>query len=233
MAGHKYRLGAVDRRALGDEVSITLRAAIISGTLAPGARLIEADLSDELGVSRGPIRDALRNLEADRLVVTSPRRGSTVAVFSRADVEEIYSLRAALEGVGARWLARRMSPEREATLWTLLDSMRAATNEQQVLMERDLEFHRTIAMLSDHRRVFEAWRHMQPQIEFLMHGPGDVYPDKDEMIAWHQRTVEALVARDAAAAEQTVRDHILDAAARVLSVWSDQHDERESPTPTT
>ncbi len=210
------------QKALGEEVSETLRAAILEGHLPPGARLVEVDLAEELGVSRGPVRDALRRLEADRLVVSTLRRGSSVAVFSRQDVEEIYSLRAALEGVGARWLASWLSDDAYSRLYDALETMSIRARESASwasLMESDLEFHRLLAELSGHGRLYEAWKHIQPQIQFIMHTMPDVYEDTNELIGWHENMLRALRSGDGAAAETAIRGHIQDAAERILRQW--------------
>lgn len=224
MANPKQSMPKLSRRALGEEVSETLRAAILSGQLGPGERLIEEELAEYMGVSRGPIREALRQLEADRLVVTSPRRGSFVAVFSRQDVDEIYSLRAVLEGVGARWLAERMTDEAAAQLGEALERMKSVVHSPIEVRDSDLEFHRLVAELSTHKRVYEAWRHIQPQIQLLFHAGTKLYRDPAEMVSWHERMFEALRARDADQAEGIIRAHIQDAAARLLASWPDDAD---------
>ncbi len=219
---HEFRLSNLRQKALGEEVSETLRAAILEGQLPPGARLVEVDLAEELGVSRGPVRDALRRLEADRLVVSTPRKGSSVAVFSRQDVEEIYSLRAALEGVGARWLTSRLSDDAYSRLYDALEKMSIRASESASwasLMESDLEFHRLLAELSGHGRLYDAWKHIQPQIQFIMHTMPDVYEDTNEVIGWHESMLQALRSGDGAAAEATIRSHIEDAAERILRQW--------------
>src|ERR1700723_750050 len=106
----KRRLGE-EHASLHDRVVMELRQAILSGRLKPGERLIEGHLADELGVSRNPVREAIRVLASEGLVDVAARRGASVAVMSDQEARETIEVRALLEGQNARLAARRHDKE--------------------------------------------------------------------------------------------------------------------------
>lgn len=215
----KYELGTLGQRALGDEVSQRLRSAIVSGKLAPGSRLVESAIAADLGVSRGPVRDALRKLESEGLVITNPRRGSTVAEFSYHDIQEVYSLREVLEGLAARLLAERITDDLGRQLTDAYSERKKAISDPEKLRASDAKFHRRIVELSGNSRLLELWDRLRPQIEFFMHRVPILYPDGQALIVRHEKAVQAICAGDADGAEAAMREHIQDAGARLLAFW--------------
>src|SRR5450755_586736 len=113
-------------RGLLDEVAARIRARIFSGELRDGQRIVERDLAAEMGTSRGPIRDALRMLEQEGLVITTPRRGTRVASLTTADAREILAIREALEPVAVSFLHERNEPEHFARLQAVVDRLEFA-----------------------------------------------------------------------------------------------------------
>lgn len=135
-----------------DGARASLRAAILSGDLEPGARLGEVELADRLGVSRTPVREALRDLAADGLVEVLPNRGARVAQWSAADLDEIYELRALLESHGAARAATLIEPTETDMLEKLCDDMDACVRRGR---RRDLD--RLTALNAEfHRRIVNA-----------------------------------------------------------------------------
>jgi DNA-binding GntR family transcriptional regulator len=135
-----------------------IRGGILDGTFALGARLPEEDLATRAGVSRTPVREALRQLAAEGFVTFAPNRGAQVASWSDDDLDEIFQLRALLESHGATRAARRMGATHLLTLHELADGMdRAARRATPAALDRIAElnnrFHRTILTVADSQRL--------------------------------------------------------------------------------
>ncbi|MFT8243830.1 GntR family transcriptional regulator [Roseomonas sp. BN140053] len=144
-------LTEADTASLADRVYRRLRDAIVDGTLAPGARVPERSLAASLGVSTAPVRDALRRLDAEGLVVTLPRRGTVVADFGEAQLEQMGRIRVALEAVAAEFAARRAGPADIAALSAQLAAMRDATGrgDADTLAAANERFHAAVHALAD------------------------------------------------------------------------------------
>nr|WP_254443459.1 GntR family transcriptional regulator [Ruegeria atlantica] len=177
------------------------------GTLLPGERLREIDLSERLGVSRTPVREAIRQLEADGLVVHVPRQGATVRSLDYAEVMELYEMRAVLEGTAARLAARAASDVELDELDVLNDRLaEAGTGPDAVRINRT--FHATL--LDSAKNRFLAKSMLSLQKALLILGPSQLLDsDRAEAaVAEHRRIMIALKARDGAAAETEMRAHI-------------------------
>src|SRR3990172_9229267 len=116
-------LSITPKRALSDDVGVRLREGISSGQLSPGKRLSEKLLAEMMGVSRGPIREALTRLEREGLVVKQPNKGAFVARLSREDLDEVYSLRLALERLAVQQAIRNAEPKHLADMQAIVDVM--------------------------------------------------------------------------------------------------------------
>jgi len=120
MAESPLGLGIATRRVLADVVTDDLRDAIISHELEPGRRLAEDDLANQMGVSRGPVREALARLEREGLVVIERHKGARIASWGRSDVEEIFSLRLVLEQLAIEWAIAQYLVQPTMTVYTEL-----------------------------------------------------------------------------------------------------------------
>src|SRR5712692_1931419 len=152
----------IHRPKLSSQVTRALREAILGGLYQPGDHLTEAQLAREMHVSHGPVREALRELEAEELIVIESHRGAFIKAFTADDVREIYSMRAVLETAMVRLAIERVTKENLAELDALIEEMRTAAHaeEPDALIELDLEFHRRLCELSAHQRLYEAWRRL-------------------------------------------------------------------------
>lgn len=207
-------------KTLGDRVYETLVDAIVTGKLPPGSRILEAELAQHYGVSRGPLREAIRRLEERRLVDRTAHIGTRVVALSNDVLMEIFVVREALEGMACRLAAERMSASELAGLAHLLQEHEAALKDQDVYYqrERDWDFH---------YRIVKGARN--PTIESLLCGelyqliklyryqhkssPGRAQRALQE----HRRIAGALLDRDCDLAEILMRRHI-GAARRALDV---------------
>ena len=143
---------------LRDVVFNPLRKAILKGELKPGERLMEIALEDRLGVSRTPVREAMRKLELEGLVVMIPRRGAQVANITEKDLNDVLEVRIALENLSIEKACARMTEEQLAQLWD------AAEGNLVKLAEADVAFHEVIYQSSDNRRLNQVLNNLREQI---------------------------------------------------------------------
>ncbi|ADB32650.1 transcriptional regulator, GntR family [Kribbella flavida DSM 17836] len=182
-----------------------IRRMILAGELAEGERLIEERLTEQLGISRPPLREALRVLEQEGLIVTRPRRGSTVATLTDQDVFEILTLRSALERLAVELGVPVRSPARlEAARDALLEMERCATAEDRgSLVQAGYRFHSSLVALAGHRRLDEAYASVQQQLLLCMarnlYAREHFYEDLSEHVARHRKLLDLVEAGDPAA----------------------------------
>jgi DNA-binding GntR family transcriptional regulator len=207
-----------ERKSLPDQIADALRQSIIAGVLPAGTRLLETELAQQFAVSRAALREALWMLESEGLVESRPNRGSYVAQIAERDIVEIYSLRSALEGLAARLVAERATPEQFAALQALVDGMiqAARADDHRTADDLDLQFHRKIWELSGHRRLIQMLSSMQSQIQaFLLVNTG-MYQERLESILNHQALLDTIRSGNADAAEQAMRQHVQYSVAGLL-----------------
>lgn len=186
---------------------------ISRGDLLPGARLRETDLAEHLGVSRTPVREAIRQLEADGLVAHVPRLGATIRVLDYTEVMELYEMRAVLEGTAARLAARAASDIELDELIALNDEL-AAAPDPKAAYELNRQFHMTLLDAAKNRYLIKSVNALQKTLLIL--GPSTLLEaDRAEQaVAEHAALLEALKNRDSVQAEALMRAHI-EAAHRV------------------
>lgn len=205
-----------------DRVYDSLRTGIRDGRLPGGARLREVDIAEDAGVSRTPVREALRRLHAEGLVEFTPHRGAQVASWSDRDVEEIFDLRALLEGHGARLACARATEEQIALLRRACDAMERAVARGRLfeLTRLNNRFHRLILDTAGHARLTDAIARLveAPLVQrtFDAYGPDDLARSMDH----HRRLTDAIEARDGDRAEEVMRTHITAARAVLLRTRS-------------
>ncbi len=177
------------------------------GALQPGDRLRETELAQRLGVSRTPVREAIRQLEADGLVAHIPRTGATVRRLDYPEVMELYEMRAVLEGTAARLAARAASEIEIDELVTLNDQLTAAgTGTEAARLNRI--FHATLLDAAKNRFLSRSMAALHKAMMIL--GPS-MLSDSDRADAAdteHRAILSALQERDGARAERHMRDHI-------------------------
>jgi DNA-binding GntR family transcriptional regulator len=202
------------RQSLANEIAKKLSELIQDGSLPPGTRLLEVELANQLGVSRGPLREALRILEADALVETIPGRGSYVAPVSRVDAEEVYSIRILLETEAVRLACKVSSPESLTTLEQVLEKLLTAAKNNDVNMaaQLDMLFHQTIWEMTNHKRLKMILMGMIPQVKRYLSLQTHLYDNLFDGIQDHQDIYQAISDRDSRKAEEAMRKHLYDAA---------------------
>ncbi|SFW84969.1 GntR family transcriptional regulator [Amycolatopsis australiensis] len=153
------------RRGLADEVADRIRDAVFDGVYPPGSQLRELELAEALGVSRGPVREALLKLEREGLVRGEWHRGTTVTALSEVDVAELDSLRAALERLAVELVIGR-APDLAAVDAAVGRMERAADAHEMV--RADLEFHDAVYAAAGHRRLREVWEAIRSQVHLFL-----------------------------------------------------------------
>ena len=197
-----------------------IRAAITDGRLEPGQRLKEEELARELGISRTPVREALLVLQAEGLVQSAPNRGATVRQYETEDLDDMYQLRALLEGYAARRAATRIASKELARLrksCERFDRLRADEEGLRDLVKENLFFHNAILEVAGSERLAVMVRNV---IELpLVYKSYIWYSPEQKLISehYHKQLTVALEARDAERAELIMKEHILEARDFLIS----------------
>lgn len=182
-------------------------SAIDSGEMAPGTRLLETDLAARFGVSRTPVREALRRLETQGVVTHEPRKGAVVATLDYDQLGELYAVREVMEGLAARLAARHAS---EAEVLLLRDMIAAdeQVREPKAQSQANKRFHRQLHQCSHNRYLIETLNPIRRSMALLGNttfaAPGRI----DTSNAEHKLIVDAIEARDGEAADAAARAHI-------------------------
>jgi DNA-binding GntR family transcriptional regulator len=202
-------LSQIQPVSLREQVVAQVRTAIIEGRLKPNDHITEAILTEQLGVSRTPVREALILLEREGLVNFSPNRGAFVRAFDERDVADIFSMRTALENFTAELIIERLDDDDFARLDSLIEQ------QQQVIERRDfnsvrsidMAFHRYLVHGSGNRLLVRNWEEIVAQIAALLYMRAEAMPDYDEYLAVrdHQSIVAGYRARDLATVQAANR----------------------------
>lgn len=196
-------------KPLRELVFETLREAIIQGRLRPGERLMEVQLAEEMGVSRTPVREAIRKLELEGFVVMVPRKGAYVAGISIKDIADVFEVRAALEALAAGLAAERITEEELEELERLLvQAQEASARDLQTLVEVDTRFHELIYRASRNQKLIQIITNLADQIQRFrltsLSRPGRYKDTLEE----HKKIVEAISERNVELAQALAREHI-------------------------
>lgn len=205
---------------LREVVFNSLRAAILKGELEPGERLMEVALANKLGVSRTPIREAIRKLELDGLVVMIPRKGAIVAKITEKDLRDVLEVRESLEELAIRLAVKRMSEDDIVQLRVACDTFSRAVDEGddfRELAKKDVAYHDIIYASTENQRLVQMLNNLREQmyryrLEYL----------KDEsahktLAQEHIQITEAIRTRDEETAVKVMRRHILSQEKAVLN----------------
>jgi DNA-binding GntR family transcriptional regulator len=200
-----------------------LKKQIIEVELRPGQRLVERDLADELKVSRIPLREALRLLAAEGLVVLVPHRGALVSPFTPADVRDLFDVRENLEVLAARLAAERADAQGLVRLTRCLESARTATEsgDKAEIAAANARFHAEIVTLSDNALLETMMRPLNARMEWLFRLTAD--RDPHQQCAEHTELYEAIAAADPARTAEFALRHVVsgrDIALELAAGWA-------------
>ncbi|PLZ02199.1 GntR family transcriptional regulator [Burkholderia sp. WAC0059] len=206
-------IGVVRPETLRHQVENVLRQAIMSGRFAPGARLIERELCESLGVSRTSVREALRRLEAEKLVRSVPHKGPTVAIMSREEAAELYALRGLLEGFAAHEFARLADDSAIARFGEAAKALRvqAVAQDQDGVLKAKTALYDVLLGNCGNALVKEILTSLYSRVN-LLRATSLMHPDRlPNSLREIDKLYKALKARDADAAEAAARLHVANA----------------------
>lgn len=195
---------------LRDVVFNTLRRAILKGELKPGERLMEIALADKLGVSRTPIREAIRKLELEGLVVMAPRKGAKVASITERDLSDVLEVRKGMEVLAISLACKRITGEELEKLETIEQSFQKLIESGNLteLAEMDVKFHDTIYQATNNQRLVQLLNNLREQMyRYRMEYLKDIAVRRT-LAEEHKTICQALRERDEQQAEQYVSIHI-------------------------
>jgi DNA-binding GntR family transcriptional regulator len=200
----------VDNSTLWERVYRTLRAEILANTLLPGTELLEVGLAERLGVSRGPVREALGRLASEGLVVIQSRRGAFVAGLSKQAFLEAYQVREALECLAVRLATPKLTPRDLRSLERLIADMQRAVARNDVarFFDKNAAFHRLFVDVSDNHRLQDMHRQLIGEMGRYAGLSLALRGNMARSIEEHQGILEAARAGDTQRAEELVGEHI-------------------------
>jgi DNA-binding GntR family transcriptional regulator len=208
-------------RPLREIVQSQLLRDILSGSLSPGQKLNETHMAQAYGVSRGPVREALRALEGQGLVRFVANRGAVVSRLSRTDVQEIYQIRIELEGLAARLGATRISDEGIDRMRQLVRQMDASTTVTARWLALNNQLHMVLYEAADNSRlcalIGDQMRTLQPYMAYFLEIPGRLLDTHSD----HRLLLEAVARHDALQSELITEDHLSRAATIIVGAITD------------
>jgi DNA-binding GntR family transcriptional regulator len=228
-------LGALAPSSLTDEIVLRLEKAILEGVYPPGTHLLQDELCERFGVSRTPVRQALRDLQARNLVVLVPNRGATVRVPSRRDAQEVYAVRAELEGYAAELAAARADSRLElelagveARVVHLASQFRFDEAALPAVVELQLasgDFHRVLQRACGNERLVSTIQHVERSfpMEYVSLAIGNNDDNQLLNVDEHQAISQAIARRDGNGARLAMRSHVLHLGEKVVRYLEDHH----------
>jgi len=191
---YKFNVSVNEYLPLREVVFNNLRDAILNGELRPGERLLENQLAEKLGVSRTPVREALRMLEQENLVALVPRKGAQVLDLSAADIKNVLEIRSALEAVGMRHACRSMDYEHLIELKRLNEEFERAFEEKdyEKVANTDEKMHDIIFASAHNDRLVQIISNMRAQVYRYRMAYLKVYETKTAVINHHRGIIDAI-----------------------------------------
>ncbi len=220
----------LDRNSLVDQVENFLFKQLVSGRLQQGERINEAELARSLGISRNPIREAVRKLEERGLLIAIPHKGNFVRHFELEDVNDIFTFRICIESAAIRAALPRMSDADLEAVAGIVDAMVAAAEagDERGLVENDIAFHQRICELSGSRHIARAFGDIYAEVRMLITLVEHRFESLHAAAIDHWPVVEALKTRDPDKAIAAMVTHIEDPWQRIVKAY-----EKKSPAKTT
>lgn len=210
MADMNFNINTNEYLPLRDVVFNTLRDAILTGKLAPGERLMENQLAEKLGVSRTPVREALRMLELENLVQLVPRKGAQVLDMSEKDIINILEIRSALESLATSLACQKMKEDKIQELRNLLVDFEKAVAENDVerFVDIDEEFHDLIFEATENDKLIQIFRNLRIQLYRYRMAQAKNDTSMATVVAHHRRLLRAIETHDATEGMAMAQGHI-------------------------
>jgi DNA-binding GntR family transcriptional regulator len=212
------RLGGLAKTSLREQALDVLRNAITSGQIAPGTHLVETELSGALSISRGTLREAMRQLEQEGLVEPSERGRLRVRTLNAVEIADMFQVRSALEGLAAATLCKQANrKEVVRQLQDALDALGAATGSINDMVEIDLDFHRTMCTLTGNTSLVRSWEGLAGSIRMSIMFAGTERALTNMSVPRHQVLVDAIAAGDPELARIAIDEHMHGAAINLVT----------------
>jgi DNA-binding GntR family transcriptional regulator len=213
------RVVAVSPESLGTRAAAVLREAIVSGQLLPGTRIVEIQMAEQLGVSRGTLRQALRELEHAGLVISSPYRGTYVAELTPHALRAAYEVRGLLEGFAATQIPVDAMPGILAVMRDRLEAMRQAlaAGRATEVAAIDIDFHAPICTAASNGRLTQLWDALSGPLQARYANQIEVLYTPEEIIARHEAIIALLAAGTPMEIEAGIRAHYMETARRMAA----------------
>lgn len=199
-----------NHKPLREMVYEELKMQILTGAIVPGTRMMEVELAKEIGVSRTPIREAIRKLEKEGLVTIEPRRGAYASQISTSDMVEILEVRQNMEGLAAYFAASRMTPQQFIELKEVSDKYNesVAQGNMEDMIKYDTRFHRIIVESCNNKILVQMIEQLQELVLRFRYIYYDNFKRAENMPEEHKQIMEAIKSGDADAAREAADVHI-------------------------
>ncbi|MEU5844374.1 GntR family transcriptional regulator [Rhodococcus sp. NPDC047139] len=218
MAAQPAALLGLERTSLREQAVTALRTAITSGALAPSSPLVETELSEMLQISRGTLREAMRQLQQEGLISAGARGRLYVRHLDAKEIRDIFAVRAALEALAVRDLAERA--DRASVIPALRESLEVmahAENDLEARIESDLNFHRLLCRLTGNETLMHSWQSLEGSIRMSIMFAGLEKAVGNMDVGRHSAIVDAIETGDSDEAASAVRSHMSWAASNLVS----------------
>lgn len=214
----------VEHDVLRDGVLDAIEKAIFSGQLKPGDRVVETDIAQQTGTSRGPVREAIQQLVGEGLLVSHPYRGTFVARWTMSDVMEVYGLRAVLEGYAVHLALEHMSEDMLVELESIVDEMceLARRGDGEGVTKLDIHFHARLYEFSGQRLLCNALADLRRKIEVLTNIDRELTRDLVQLAENHRMLLDTLRSGNPDHAEHVFRQHIVEVGDALLTRLREQ-----------
>lgn len=218
----KSPLHPVDARTLRQSVTEAIRQGILQGDLLPGAQVNQAQIAEQLGVSRGPVREALGQLEEEGLIKNVPYKGTFVTAITGEYISELYSIRRVIETFAAHEAAMKATQADLAELRAVLTEMysTAALGDMSMMGSLDIQFHYLICRSAHHSLLLQMWKSIEIGVRRCLALRHRIYRSPADVIGTHPDILAAIAAGEAERASAILSTHIVEAGEHLLRSWA-------------